>query len=133
MTFAEFQAKISIKDVVKQSEKYVISENYFTEQFLSCFYQMRSQMQAKAQSEIQKFDANGDHKFDFAEYDKMCRTLEPTIQKTFILRSYKDAFGQGDDGEQDTLSISKITDFFLKYQIGGHGRHLMCDYLLKEH
>lgn len=59
---------------------------------------MKKHMTDQVKSAILKFDANGDKKFDFSEYDAMCRTLEPNIGKPFILKSYKDALGQdGDD------------------------------------
>jgi len=43
VTYQEFSQKISIKDVAKQSERYMISNFCFIEQLLNCWYSLNSE------------------------------------------------------------------------------------------
>ena len=60
VTYQEFSSKISIKDVAKQSERYMISIQYFTDQLLCCWYQMKNDQHNLVRQKLTKYDTNND-------------------------------------------------------------------------
>lgn len=95
---------------------------------------MKSDERDEVQTKIQAFDKNGDQVFDFDEFKDMMESFEPKISGKLVLDLFKQAVEENHKAgfdEIDQLSLEQLTNLIIKYQIGGHGKQLLSDWLLE--
>ena len=75
----EFQNKISLDNLHKESHKFTISEVTLIEKVLSEWYHFKSREQKKCLSLVKSFDMNEDGVMQLEEFVEVIRKLEPDI------------------------------------------------------